>query len=59
VRISYPQMTRKFVTPTIMLHLGILLRVLEHQCYCEDCHCMWSLPDKATSAAPKTAKQAA
>jgi hypothetical protein len=53
LQISYPQMTRKFILPTITLHLGILLRLIDHQCYCERCHCMWSLPDKATGLAPK------
>lgn len=56
LRVSYPQMTRKFVTPTILLHLGILLRLINHQCYCEDCHCMWPLPEKASNPAPKVAK---
>jgi hypothetical protein len=59
LRLSYPQMTRKFILPTIVLHVGILLRVLEHQCYCEDCHCMWSLPDKTQSPAAKAAPQSA
>jgi hypothetical protein len=52
-RVSYPQMTRKFILPTILLHAGILLRLLDHQCYCEECHCMWSLPGEATGLAPK------
>jgi len=51
LRANYPQMTRKFVLPTIMLHLGIIFRVLEHKCYCEDCHEMWSLPERASQAA--------
>ena len=49
LRVSYPQMTRKFVSPTIVLHLGIILRLLEHQCYCDKCHFMWALPRKTTS----------
>lgn len=53
LRVSYPQMTRKFVTPTIILHLGILLRLLEHQCYCDKCHFMWALPGKDAQLAPK------
>ena len=43
LRVSYPQMTRKFVTPTIVLHLAILMRLLDHQCYCDKCHFMWAL----------------
>ena len=48
VHVNYPQMTRRFVLPTVLLHLGIIFRVVDHQCYCEHCHHMWSLPgDKA------------
>lgn len=43
LRINYPQMTRRFVLPTILLHLGIIFRVIDHQCYCESCHHMWDL----------------
>ena len=42
--VNYPQMTRRFVLPTILLHLGIIFRVVDHQCYCEHCHHMWTLP---------------
>ena len=44
LRINYPQMTRKFILPTILLHLGIIFRIIEHDCYCEHCHHMWNLP---------------
>ncbi len=44
VRVNYPQMTRKFILPTVLLHLGIIFRVVGHECYCETCHHMWSLP---------------
>ena len=44
VHVNYPQMTRGFVLPTIALHLGIIFHVVDHQCYCSDCHHMWSLP---------------
>jgi hypothetical protein len=50
LRVNYPQMTRKFVLPTILLHLGILFRIIEHKCYCEDCHDMWSLPERAAGS---------
>lgn len=43
-QVSYPQMTRKFFTPTVMLHLGIIFRIIEHECYCERCHFIWNLP---------------
>ena len=44
LRVSYPQMTRKFILPTVMLHVGIIFRVIEHECYCEHCHHVWNLP---------------
>jgi hypothetical protein len=44
LRISYPQMRRKFILPTIVLHLGIIFRLVDHECYCEDCHEVWYLP---------------
>ncbi len=46
LRINYPQMTRKFILPTVLLHLGIIIRAIEHECYCEQCHEMWILPVK-------------
>lgn len=50
LRINYPQMTRRFVLPTVLLHLGIIFRVVGHQCYCEDCHHIWNLPGAKTVA---------
>lgn len=46
LRIQYPQMTRKFLLPTLILHLGIIFRVIEHEAYCENCHHIWNLPKK-------------
>jgi hypothetical protein len=43
-RVNYPQMTRQFVLPTVLLHLGIIFHIIEHECYCENCHEMWNLP---------------
>jgi hypothetical protein len=43
LHVNYPQMTRRFVLPTMLLHLGIIFRVIDHQCYCEHCHNMWTL----------------
>jgi hypothetical protein len=57
LHVSYPQMTRKFILPTILLHLGIIFRVLEHECYCEHCHFIWNLPRGKIRATPKDAKQ--
>jgi hypothetical protein len=53
LRVSYPQMTRKFMLPTILLHLGIIFRVIEHECYCEHCHFMWELPGREPATAPQ------
>lgn len=55
LQVSYPQMTRKFILPTILLHAGILLRIVEHECYCEHCHFVWHLPSQDHVAAPKAA----
>jgi hypothetical protein len=43
LRAQYPQMTRKFFLPTLLLHLGIIFRVIEHEAYCERCHFIWNL----------------
>jgi hypothetical protein len=52
-RVSYPQMTRKFLLPTVLLHLGIIFRVINHECYCEHCHFTWNLPERNRRVAPK------
>ncbi|HEU5396748.1 MAG TPA: hypothetical protein VFV81_06250 [Verrucomicrobiae bacterium] len=54
LRISYPQMTRKFLLPTLLLHLGIIFRVIEHEAYCEFCHHTWNLP-KLKAQSPSSA----
>lgn len=57
LRVNYPQMTRKFVLPTVLLHLGIIFRVIEHECYCEHCHAMWNLSaSRATIGKPHAVK---
>ena len=42
LHVNYPQMTRRFVLPTVVLHVGIIFRVIDHQYYCEHCHHMWT-----------------
>jgi hypothetical protein len=42
LQVNYPQMTRKFFLPTIALHLGIIFRLIGHECYCENCHHTWA-----------------
>lgn len=57
LHLNYPQMTRRFILPTILLHLGIIFRVIEHECYCEHCHNMWNLPaDLHAHHKPRLAK---
>jgi hypothetical protein len=46
--VQYPQMTRKFFTPTLLLHLGIIFRIIDHEAYCEHCHFVWHLPKDRT-----------
>ena len=51
LRVQYPQMTRKFLLPTLLLHLGIIFRAIAHwKAYCESCHWLWSLPKKSVPA---------
>jgi hypothetical protein len=57
LHVSYPQMTRKFILPTILLHLGIIFRVIDHECYCEHCHYIWNLPTDKTPPVPKPVGQ--
>ena len=51
LHINYPQMTRKFFLPTVALHLGIIFRLIGHECYCEKCHFNWTLPQDITGDA--------
>jgi hypothetical protein len=53
LRVNYPQMTRKFILPTVMLHLGIIFRFIGHECYCEHCHFIWHLPQDEATAHPR------
>ena len=43
LHINYPQMTRRFILPTVLLHLGIIFRIIHHEAYCETCHFTWEL----------------
>jgi len=56
-RVQYPQMTRKFILPTLIAHLLVLIRVMERECYCEDCHNTWPMPSRdrsVTHAKPRS-----
>jgi hypothetical protein len=50
-------MTRKFLLPTVLLHLGIIFRVINHECDCEHCHFTWNLPGESVRAAPRPVSQ--
>jgi hypothetical protein len=52
LHVEYPQMTRKFILPTLLLHLGIICRIIKHECYCENCHRIWNLPEKPSATHP-------
>jgi len=58
LRVNYPQMTRKFFLPTLLLHLGIIFRIIEHEAYCERCHHTWNLPKTESSSFAKAPKPA-
>ena len=53
LRVEYPQMTRKFFLPTVLLHLGIIFRVIQHEAYCESCHRIWNLPHPEKQGLPR------
>lgn len=50
LHVQYPQMTRKFIMPTVILHLGIIFRAIDHECYCESCHNIWNLSKHEAAA---------
>jgi hypothetical protein len=53
LHVNYPQMTRKFLLPTVVLHLGIIFRVINHEAYCEHCHYIWNLPGPEKQGLPR------
>jgi hypothetical protein len=53
LRINYPQMTRRFILPTVLLHLGIIFRIIHHEAYCEACHFTWELGPLEKSVLPE------
>ncbi len=55
LRVSCPQMTRRFILPTVLLHAGIIFRIIDHQCYCEHCHEVWYLPKNKMALDSRTA----
>ena len=53
LRVQYPQMTRRFLLPTLLLHFGVIFRIIAHEAYCESCHWLWSFPKKRVAARAK------
>lgn len=49
LHVQYPQMTRKNVLPTLVAHGMITLGLMQHECYCEDCHFTWVRGTSGTS----------
>ena len=44
LQIEYPQMTRKFVLPTLVAHVLVWCGLMEREFYCEECHHTWKSP---------------
>jgi hypothetical protein len=40
-RVEYPAMTRKNALPTVVAQVAVALRLMKHECYCENCHYTW------------------
>jgi hypothetical protein len=45
--IEYPQMTRKFMTPAVVVVL-CALKIIPKEFYCQDCHFTWSNEQERT-----------
>lgn len=52
LRVQYPQMTRKFMLPTLVAQVGVFFGVMQRECYCEDCHHTWVKSSRAASRTP-------
>jgi DNA-directed RNA polymerase subunit M/transcription elongation factor TFIIS len=39
--VQYPQMTRKFILPTLIAQVFVFLGIMKPEYYCEDCHHTW------------------
>ena len=55
-RVQYPQMTHKFILPTLAAQLMVLFRIMKPECYCEDCHNTWVKTSATRPAQPRPAK---
>ena len=52
-RVQYPQMTRKFILPTLVAQLLVLFGLIRRECYCEDCQYTWVRERKPEAASPR------
>jgi hypothetical protein len=44
LRVDFPQFTDKSLFTNLVMGLIAVLRLVEREYYCEDCHCMWPKP---------------
>ncbi|HSH93394.1 MAG TPA: DUF2007 domain-containing protein [Roseimicrobium sp.] len=44
VRVEYPQFTRKFASPAVLVEIGVFMKAIPRSFYCEDCQHTW--PDR-------------
>jgi predicted Zn-ribbon and HTH transcriptional regulator len=56
LRVDYPQFTRKFFIPNLVMGLFAELGLIAKEYYCEDCHFTW--PKEGTRARPGRAHMA-
>jgi transposase-like protein len=40
-RIQYPTITRKNLLPSLVTQVMVMLHIMKHKYYCEDCHYTW------------------
>lgn len=46
LRVNYPQFTEKSLFTNLIMGVLVELRFVEREFYCEDCHCMWTKPNR-------------
>ena len=44
--VEFPQMPRKFISPTNLFTLLMILRIIERRFYCFNCHYTWPLAER-------------
>lgn len=48
--VEFPQMPRKFIGPTNLVTLLMILRIVEREFYCHNCHYTWPVAERIDSA---------